>query len=431
MARRWIQRSAIALLGLALLLFLAVVVTFGPVAVGHASLVTAIGHFASQDSLENVREDRLRYPFGLDRLVFVWVDEEADAAHASFAGLVHETTVWHPGAGARRGERAVPKNRLMQSGLFEVAELTTNSRFSPITSGEFWKGTHSIAVWHAGSVVHERYRGSYGPFTPLLSWSISKSVTATLVGRLVELGAITDIDDRAPVPEWDGDPLRSRITWRDLLQMQSGLEFESDYETPWSDSLQMLFVEQDAGAYAASKPALHEPGTVWEYSDGTSNILARLVCDVIRGLDRKPREFLKSELFQRIGMRNATFTADDSGNFVGSSLCVASTRDWLNFGRLSLGDGVFDGKRLLPEGWVDFVTSPGLNPRYGAHFWRYDVPEDDPLHGVFYASGFGGQVVVIDRERNLVFCRFGVHPKGGRFDHMAFSRAVVGAVDAL
>ena len=261
-----------------------------------------------------------------------------------------------------------------------------------------------------GRLVAERYRDGYDRRTPLLGWSMTKSVVATLFARELMLGQVGSVDERAAVPEWSGaGDARGAITYDQLLRMTSGLEFFGNYELPWSDSLRMLFTSPDAAAFAAAKELAHPPGTVWSYSDGTSNVLARCVRTLCAASDEERRLFPQRELFAPLSMSTAVIGVDAAGDWVGSYLMQASARDWARFGWLYANDGVFAGRRLLPEGWVDAASSAtpaSPNRCYGAHFWRYDEssgrkesgePFPPSLAGVFYAAGHDGQYVWIDR----------------------------------
>jgi len=286
------------------------------------------------------------------------------------------------------------------------------------------RGTHAVLMAHRGALVFEDYRSGHGRATPLLGWSMTKSVTATLVGRLVHEGRL-ELEASAPVAEWEGDA-RSEISLDDLLRMRSGLEWYQDHATPFCDSLHMLFTAGSCVAAPRAKPLEHAVGEHWSYSDGSSNILAAIVLDAVGGdLDWRllaPRRLL----FEPLGMESAFITVDGAGTFVGSSLMYASARDWARFGQLYLQDGVWDGRRLLPESWADDVARPTPNSRgrrYGAHFWRID---EGPLEGVFSAQGYQGQFVFIDREREAVLVRLGVDPV--RFDGSGFAHRVLTAL---
>jgi CubicO group peptidase (beta-lactamase class C family) len=290
-------------------------------------------------------------------------------------------------------------------------------------TGRFGK-TYAVVIVHQGRVVLERYHGAFEhadrppdvitATTPLLSWSMAKSMLHAVVGVLVGEERL-DLDERAPVPEWDvpGDP-RREITLRQLLQMRDGLAFVEDYtEGRGSDVIDMIFGSgaADVARYAVERPLAHPPGEVFNYSSGTSNIVARIVGDAIGaargagGIDTY-REFLRDRLFDPIGMRTAEPRFDDAGTWIASSFVHATARDFARFGLLYLRDGVWDGRRLLPEGWVDdarralSVDTDGT--LYGSHWW---VVGDEC--GSFRAAGYQGQAILCVPALDLVVVRLG------------------------
>ena len=277
--------------------------------------------------------------------------------------------------------------------------------------------TRAGVVVYDGRIIAERYAPGFSADTPMLSWSMAKSVTNALVGILVGQGKLS-LEEPAPVPEWSdrGDP-RHAITLDQLLRMSSGLEFGEGYGDSASDVSMMLFNARDMAAFSASKPLEAEPDSVWHYSSGTSNIISRMIRDAVGGTHQDYLEFPRRALFDRIGMRSAVFEPDASGTLVGSSYVYASPRDWARFGLLYLQDGVWQGERILPEGWVAYSSTPTPTAplgQYGAHFYTNpanaaektdrtwpDLPE------FFYASGYEGQKVVIIPSHNLVIVRLG------------------------
>jgi CubicO group peptidase (beta-lactamase class C family) len=279
------------------------------------------------------------------------------------------------------------------------------------------KKTRAIIVVFDGRLVAERYARGFHKDMPLLGWSMSKSVTNALVGIQVKSGVL-DIKTPAPVTEWqnDGAP-RREITLDQLLRMSAGLEFEESYLPP-DDTTRMLFESYDFAAYAADKPLEAEPDTQWNYSSGTANIIARIVRQAVEKNHPQYYSFIRSELFDKIGMYSAVMEPDASGTFVGSSYTFATPRDWARFGLLYLQDGVWQGERILPEGWVKYSTTPTpQTPRgeYGALFWLNSGSPKDPgdrrwpsaPRDAFAALGFQEQKVIIIPSKKLVLVRFG------------------------
>jgi CubicO group peptidase (beta-lactamase class C family) len=278
--------------------------------------------------------------------------------------------------------------------------------------------TLAVLVAQDGRLVAERYAPGVSPGARLLSWSMAKSVLMALVGALVLDGRL-DLHAPAPVPEWraPGDP-RGAITLDQLLRQSSGLAFDETYGAV-NDVSRMLFFEPDTGRFAASKPLGAPPERVWSYSSGTSNLVARLVRDAFGGdLDAMLR-FANERLFDPAGMTSALFEPDASGSFVASSFVFMTARDWARFGELFRRDGVWQGRRLLPEGWVRYATTPtpeAPEGRYGAHWWldagAPGAPERRPWprlpQGTFAARGHSGQWVVVVPGARLVVVRLGL-----------------------
>jgi CubicO group peptidase (beta-lactamase class C family) len=303
--------------------------------------------------------------------------------------------------------------------------------------------TLAVAVAHRGRLVAEGYGvqpdsafGPGGPVdadTPLVSWSMAKSITHAAVGLLVGDGLVR-LHDPAPVPEWAGTD-KAGITLQHLLEMRPGLRFVEDYvDGSISHCLEMLFGSgaSDHAAYAAALPLDHPPGTVWNYSSGTTNIVARIIGDRVaqatgRGGAEGVRAFLHDRLFAPIGMASADPRFDGAGTWVGSSYVYATARDFARFGTLYLRNGEWDGRRLLPEGWADHArtwtaTDPESGFGYGAHWWLWP---DQP--GSLAAHGYEGQYTVVLPAKDLVVVHLGKWPAELRPVLVAELRRLIGA----
>ena len=286
--------------------------------------------------------------------------------------------------------------------------------------------TRAVVVVYDGHLIAERYAPGFGPDTPLPGWSMAKSITNALVGILVREGAL-DIHSPAPVPEWqEPDDPRHMITLDQLMRMSSGLAFEEQYK-PLYDAVDMLYGSADFGAFAAEKDLEFEPDTTWSYSSGTANIVARIVRREAEERDEHYYDFMRRELFDRIGMSSALIEPDSSGTFVGSSYGIATPRDWARFGLLYLQDGVWKGERILPEGWVAYSAAPTAKaPRgeYGAFFWLNAGAPDNPAdrlwpnapRDAFAAQGFQEQKVIVIPSRKVVLIRFGATSQRDTWD---------------
>jgi CubicO group peptidase (beta-lactamase class C family) len=296
--------------------------------------------------------------------------------------------------------------------------------------------TRAVVIVHRGHIVAERYAAGVTSHTPLLGWSMTKSVMNALVGVLVQQGRLA-LDEPAPVPEWQapGDA-RARITVGQLLHMSSGLAFEERYRSPLGDVTRMLLATPNMAAFVALKPLQFEPGAHYAYASGTTNLLARVLRETL-GEARYP-DFPRRALFAPLGMRSAVLETDASGTFVGSSYMYASARDWARFGLLYLHDGVWNGKRLLPAGWVAYSRTPApADPqaRFGAHFW-VKLPKEyagpDPARTLpadsFHAVGHEGQFVTVIPAHDLVIVRLGLTRVAGAWDHTDFVERVLAAL---
>ena len=268
----------------------------------------------------------------------------------------------------------------------------------------------AFVVLHEGKVVAERYAEGIGPETQLLSWSMGKSFTNALIGIMAG-DSLVDIHAPMDIPQWQADE-RKNITLNNLLQMQSGLQWNEDYGNR-SDVNLMLHREEDMGLFALNKPLEHAPGTHWYYSSGTTNIVMRYLRSRFDS-DQAFLTYLRERLFGPLHIANPYFEQDMSGTPVGSSYLYVTARDFARFGQMYLDDGCANGQRILPEGWVEYTATPASasEGRYGAFFWLNrckvcpDVPED-----MFSCNGHDGQQIYIIPSKDLVVVVLGYSPK--------------------
>ncbi len=268
----------------------------------------------------------------------------------------------------------------------------------------------AFIVLHKGIPVAEAYKPQFTSRTRFLSWSMAKSFTNAMVGILVKEGKM-DVDDPAGIGEWQKDD-RSIITLNNLLQMQSGLKWNEDYGAR-SDVTVMLHEAKSMAEYAYDKPLDHDPGTYWSYSSGTANIVSYLIRKQFPD-DSSYYSFSRTEFFNKIGIPDAVFEVDPSGTMVGSSYLYATARDYARFGLLFLNDGVFNGQRILPEGWVKYTTTPASasGNAYGAFFWlNRDKKFPSAPENMYMCEGHDGQQIFILPNQQLVIVVLGYSPQ--------------------
>jgi len=291
--------------------------------------------------------------------------------------------------------------------------------------------TKAVLIVQNGAIVAEKYAPGYNKTSKFLGWSMAKSITGALIGILVKDGKLK-AGEPAPVTAWrDADDERHSITTEHLLQQTSGLNYLEVYNK-YSNANNMLFNKGDMAGYVASLPLKVAPGSQFYYSSGNSNILSGIVRTTVG--ETNYHAFPYTALFHKIGMYHTLLEPDASGTFVGSSFVYASARDYARFGLLYLYDGVFNGERILPEGWVKRTVSPppaNRQKNYGYQFWLNGVDENDPSKkefpempaDMFYADGYGGQRIYIVPSLQLVIVRMGLN----KFDEHGFLQKIMAA----
>ena len=395
------------------------------------------------------------------------IDREKREVRASFFGLAGQRAVYRDGLGCTRIDNGVNSPR-------RVAFLGSNGNHNPDRSTVLWpqgerveldalpagvdaaqlkhaidaafdepdpnclRRTRALVVVYRGRIVAERYAPGFDAAMPLLGWSMSKTALNLLTGALVKRGKVS-LDDAASMPQWrnPGDP-RAAISVDDLLRMSSGLQFDEDYSNELSDVVTMLFRSPDSGGFAADKPLLHRPGSHWHYSSGDSDILSaalRRRANDLATYQTSPRTLL----FEPLGMESAVFETDASGSIVGSSFMYASARDWARLGLLFLRDGVWEGKRVVPEGWVEYSLEPtpgSQGGRHGAHIWlklRSAWDPDAPRfpEDAFFMQGHEHQVVAMIPSRDLAVVRLGLTRCPNAWEHASALTPIVAAFPAV
>lgn len=279
--------------------------------------------------------------------------------------------------------------------------------------------TAAFVVTHKGRIVGERYMPGITPSTPLESWSMGKSVVGTLMGVLVKQGAYT-LDQPAPIPEWQaaGDP-RQKIRISDILHMSSGLRIKApedpdfDPRGTYPDHTYFYTGRINIFNYAATRPQQWPPNTVGRYRNTDPVLASYLVRLAVEKRGEEYLSFPQRALFDKIGIRSMVMETDPYGNFMTQGYEFMAARDWSRLGNLYLQDGVWNGERILPEGYVNFVSTlapawaADKRPIYGGFFWlngsaQYPVPTS-----AYYMLGAGGQITLIVPSHDLVVVRMG------------------------
>jgi len=292
--------------------------------------------------------------------------------------------------------------------------------------------TAAFVVAYKGRIVAERYQAGLDYTTPLPSWSMGKSITATLMGQLIHEG-VYNLWQPAPVDEWQrrGDP-RHAIRIADLLRMSSGLRFvapqdpDFDPSRGYPDHLYVYTGAIDAFHWAVTRPSQWPPNSVGRYRNSDPLVINYLIKKAVLARKQEYLSYPQRHLFDKLGIRHMVLEPDPYGNFLLQGYELGTGRDWLRLGLLYLQDGVWNGERILPEGWADFVRTPApawSQHVYGGFFWlnrtkRWPVPED-----AYFMAGAGGQYAIIIPTHDLIVVRLG-HYKGSEAGERALGRAL-------
>jgi len=404
---------------------------------------------AGRDAAEVLRSDVQAPGIWLLRLVRISVDQPHGVVRAGFLGFIGGgLAVWRPGAGctvvadgklenlAPLPPRAAPPSTTAPSApsddaLWPDGEATTltPAMQSVLTDDSLTgPGMRAVLVIDHGRIVAERYAAGFSRATPLLGWSMAKTVTATLVGLLIKDGQLK-LDQSGFWPPGDG---RDHIRIADLMAMSSGLRFNEDYGAV-SDVTRMLYLEPDTAGFAYAQPLVHPVGESWSYSSGTANIVARIVQNIAGGSTQ-----IQDRLFMPLGMHSAVIEPDEHGTLVGSSYMYANARDWARYAQFLLQDGVWQGRAMLPAGYVDMMATPlaASHGQYGHGFvwlWISDPiiegQNPDTAFGIpsdtFYMSGHDGQTIAIIRSRQIAVIRLGLTPYTDRYSPQRLIQAVL------
>ncbi len=373
-------------------------------------------HLLADRSINSIKEEDLaQFPLNLVNLEI----QNNNIAKASLFGL-WESKVEFDGRNCvliNDTNRSLPKSSFAKAKNIPIKKKSLEDKqkyFNEISNlifdepGVKQKKTRALVVIHKDSLIYERYAEGFNERTQILGWSMNKSIANALVGILIKEGKLK-LDQKNLFKDWNDDQ-RKEISLNHLLQMQSGLDWDEDY-TKRADATRLLFEEYDCSTFAIDQPLEASPGTYWEYSSGSTNIISKLIRETISN-DSLYYRFPYEKLFDKIGMASIQLDTDQAGNYILSSYGYATPRDWGKFGLLYLNDGIFQGDTILNKSWIEYTKEPAIHSPekvYGAHFWLNkgltypDVPDD-----MYSCNGFQGQYVFIIPSKDLVVVRMGL-----------------------
>lgn len=355
------------------------------------------------------------------------IDKEKKTANSSVFGLLTRKSIIREGLGSvltldKKDEKSnykTPKRRKTVNDTIPYPYGNGSHKDSVFESIDYKKlnetvnsifgvrKTRAVLVLYKDQIIAEKYSEGFTKDSRILGWSMTKSIMSTVFGILEHQQKI-NIQDKAPVESWQNDA-RKEITIHNLLQMNSGLEWDENYDEI-SDATKMLFLERDMTKVQEEKPLIGKPNETWNYSSGTSNLLSGILRDQFNN-HQSYLDFWYTNLIDKIGMNSMILESDLAGNYVASSYAWATTRDWGKFGLLYLHNGAWNGEELFTKEWVDYVTTPTptSNGSYGAQFWLNTEKQlKDVSQNMYFADGYQGQRVYILPDEDLVIVRFGL-----------------------
>ncbi|MEX1198552.1 MAG: serine hydrolase [Pseudohongiellaceae bacterium] len=415
-------------------------IIYGPgAAAGIGSKLLCSSEYVSGFSREQAFSDLVQYSSFLSALSVTY-NEEQRSVSASLLGLGDQTATYIPGLGCAErypgytGRQAIEVQAVPSStaawpagdtvatiepGIQEVVEELVAQ------DNEEGLNTRALLVVHDGAIVAETYAQEATADTPMLGWSMAKSLIAVMLGNL-EMRGMLDLNAPPGFPEWSDDE-RARIRTSHLLHMTGGLAYAERYR-PGGDATVMLFTSPSMSDYAVSREYRYEPGTRFNYSSATANLLGRLHQNVLGGPQQAYDDFMEN-IYGPMGFQGTVFEMDASGTFASSSYVYSTARDWARMGQLMLNDGELNGNRLVTRDWVRRATTPNNSAnrkRYGFQWWlnygdetlRFtQLPAD-----MYYASGNRRQYVMVVPSANAVFVRLGwtagLYPTDDRFSRL-------------
>ncbi|NOX81454.1 MAG: serine hydrolase [Alphaproteobacteria bacterium] len=428
-------------------------------AAGYKAAFTCSAYFNAGRSVEQINGDELNriypgYRDALSSLPDAVIDEDKKTVSVRYAdGFPPRISAWRPYLGCAQlptGASADMAKDLPSARVKQTREAPTplpealsgdaafaaaiDRAFDRATYGEATETT-AVLVVKDGAIIAEKYREGFDRETPQRTWSVAKSIAATVIGAAV-LDGIVDIDDAAGLAAWSGpsDP-RGQITIANLLHMSSGLD-----SGPVGSRTDDVYLGGGRVVdHAITRRLIAAPGTRWTYANNDTLIAMHALRERI-GNDKKYLAFPFRRVLHPLGMNHTFLETDWNGDFIMSSQVWTTARDLARLGLLYLGDGVWEGKRILPEDWADFVATPAASQPplqsadgsqiggYGAQFWLFGARHGLP-DGTYAALGNRGQHLVIIPARNMLVIRRGFDDNGGaRFDIVSFARDVLAAL---
>lgn len=313
---------------------------------------------------------------------------------------------------------AVQKDMIFKNINYPTLDIVIDSLFKKRNK------TRAVIVIYKDQIISEKYAEGFYKGSKFLGWSMTKSLLSTVFGVMQHQGKI-NVQDKASIKSWQKDT-RKKITIHNLLQMNSGLEWDEDY-TEISDVTKMLFLDRDMTKRQENKPLIGMPNETWNYSSGTTNLLSGILRSQFK-THQAYLDFWYSDFIDKIGMNSMILEADLSGNYVSSSYAWATARDWGKLGLLYLHNGNWNGEELFTKDWVDYISTPTPSSKgtYGAQFWlNADGGFEDVPKNMYFADGYKGQRVYVLPDQEMVIVRFGL----SNFEENEFVKGVLKSIN--
>ncbi|WP_171131092.1 MULTISPECIES: serine hydrolase [unclassified Ruegeria] len=406
-----------------------------------AKIVCSNVFIAGRDAQEVLALDVQAPGHPLLRYVSVKVDPQAQSVQAHLFGFLAPARSYHrEGLGCTNVHTAV----LSDASLPQADPLPTDAVWpqggviNPLDNptlgtvlsdpGLLGEGMRAVVVVKDGRIVGEVYGAGFDADTPLLGWSMTKTVTAALIGTLIQSGQMALTDNLTEsYPDWAADA-RKDITVADMLAMSSGLQWNEDYGDV-SDVTRMLYLSDDMTRFASARSLDAPTGTEFYYSSGTSTLLSRVWQDAAGQDDLA---YAREALFEPLGMRSVVLETDAQDVFVGSSYMYATARDWARFAQFLLQKGVWNDQQILPLGFTDWMAEPvaASDGRYGkGHIWLH-TGSDPTLAGSVWLRGHDGQSIGVFPSHDMAIIRLGLTPAEAEYSSLPLAKAVIAAINS-